>query len=193
MELPLLSQVILSKEVLDSDGMAVLFDRQSVKLILLSSSLQIRGANGNAIKSINLDDVVGSVCKKDIDGIVLEIFAYEDDNSFFASFCRRDKMKSRQRRVYRFYFSHTSELDCQNFKNTINGLIQSPGTNESLPVTRAKRYLLIVNPVSGQRKGIQMWETNIKPIYLEANILVNLLVTVSLINRLLIILLVLRC
>jgi hypothetical protein len=167
------SNILLS----DTSG-SVIFQNKKVYLTLFPAELTVTSANDQKlILKVEKSCVIS--CKvtqtRGIFSLQLIYYPFQENSSLFD--CCYSNGKKRIRKSCSFIMGNNN---CDMWSRCINSIIQGHSNGIENLSTPTNCYLIILNPVSGQGKGIEIWEKIIKPIYHEANISYNLIVTVSL-------------
>jgi sphingosine kinase len=140
-----------------------------------------------AVRVVSLRSVIGSrafVSNTEHGLSVLEVYDYKYDDSGFFSFLRRTK----QRKCETLTFHFAESATCQHWANAISQMSLSHPSSSVEDATRItdfnltaanrpRRFMVFVNPVSGQGRSVSIWKYEVEPMLLQAGIEVKLVVT----------------
>ena len=140
-----------------------------------------------AVRVVSLKSVIGSrafVSNTEHGLSVLEVYDYKFDDSGYFSFLRRTK----QRKCETLIFNFADGATCQHWANAISQMCMSQPSSSVEDATRMtdfnltaairpRRFMVFVNPVSGQGRSVSIWKYQVEPMLLQAGIEVKLVVT----------------
>ena len=149
------------------------------------------------IRVINLTSVIGSKALSavaDIDLSELIVYDYKYEGSGLFSLFTKSKLRKCE--AIKILFADSST--CQQWSDAINwaiynqtenpknsksietgpniedGINSIPNNNFTMPI---KRYLVFVNPVSGQGRSLSVWKDSVEPMMIQAGVIFKLVTT----------------
>lgn len=138
-----------------------------------------------AVRVVSLKSVIGSkafISEHDLS--VLEVYDYKFDDSGLFSFLWRAK----QRKCETLTFHFAESATCQHWSDAISQMALTQPSNSVEDATkitdlnltapiRPRRFMVFVNPVSGQGRSVSIWKDQVEPMLSQAGIEVKLVVT----------------
>ena len=161
-------------------------------LFLTASRLVVtnpRRSGDRPVAEVSLDSVVGSACKptsskRKPNVTHLSVYYYPDVPPGCCG--SASDGKSRKRKVLNLEF-HIGPVACQSWSNAINTIATTANVPEIYhddetdrdiyPSPDPRHFMVIVNPVGGQRLGKKIWLRTVEPMLAEAGAEAHLLMT----------------
>lgn len=177
-----------NKYLLSNDTGKITHKGRTCHLSLGTRELFIFDKTGNkAVRVVSLKSVIGArafVSNNEHSLSVLEVYDYKFDDSGFLSFLRKPK----QRKCETLMFHFAESTTCQHWSNAISQMSISQPSSSLEDATRLtdfnlttairpRRFMVFVNPVSGQGRAVSIWKYQVEPMMLQAGIEVKLVVT----------------
>ena len=185
-----------SRSLLSNDSGKITYLGRTCHLSLRSRELFVfDAAEKRVIKIISFASVVGSkavLSSNEQDLSVLKVYDYKFDETKYL-FCFQRK-KYRKCETVNFQFADGAT--CQQWSNAINNMIlsefqlptdvqsysseedgTSPSQNHLSLAPRPKRFIVFVNPISGQGLATSIWKNQIEPMMTQSGSEVKLVIT----------------
>ena len=185
-----------SRSLLSNDSGKINYMGRTCHLSLRSRELFVFDAvEKRVIKIISFSSVVGSKAftgNNEQDLSVLKVYDYKFDESKYLFCLQRKKLRKCETVSFQFADSAT----CQQWSNAINNMIltesdlpteiqsysseedgTSPSQNHLSVAPRPKRFIVFVNPISGQGYATSIWKNEVEPMMTQSGAEVKLVIT----------------